>query len=342
MRKVVIVIILLLGIALVIFSFAELKNISETLAHSNWRFLAVAFLFECLWIYNVAIDYGLLYRLVGLQEEKKRLLLVSSAATFVNVIAPTAGIGGMAVFLDDAKRRNHSTGRVTVVGALFVLFDYVAFLIILALGWVVLIRRNNLNAGEITASLILLGLAIVFALLLFLGYRSAAALGNALAWFARKINRIMRPLIHREYLSEKRAHEFSTEMAEGLDTIRGKKKNLIWPFLFALNSKALLICVLAFCFLAFGTPFTVGTLVGGFSIGYLFLIVSPTPAGLGVVEGAMTVALNTLRIRVDAAVLITFAYRALTFWFPLAVGGVSFRVLQGKTNSQATALDKPK
>ena len=342
MRKVVIVIILLLVIALVIFSFAELKNISETLAHSNWRFLAVAFLFECLWIYNVAIDYGLLYRLVGLQEEKKRLLLVSSAATFVNVIAPTAGIGGMAVFLDDAKRRNHSTGRVTVVGALFVLFDYVAFLIVLALGWVVLIRRNNLNAGEITASLILLGLAIVFALLLFLGYRSAAALGNALAWFARKINRIMRPLIHREYLSEKRAHEFSTEMAEGLDTIRGKKKNLIWPFLFALNSKALLICVLAFCFLAFGTPFTVGTLVGGFSIGYLFLIVSPTPAGLGVVEGAMTVALNTLRIRVDAAVLITFAYRALTFWFPLAVGGVSFRVLQGKTNSQATALDKPK
>jgi uncharacterized protein (TIRG00374 family) len=342
MRKVVIVIILLLGIALVIFSFAELKNISETLAHSNWRFLAVAFLFECLWIYNVAIDYGLLYRLVGLQEEKKRLLLVSSAATFVNVIAPTAGIGGMAVFLDDAKRRNHSTGRVTVVGALFVLFDYVAFLIVLALGWVVLIRRNNLNAGEITASLILLGLAIVFALVLFLGYRSAAALGNALAWFARKINRIMRPLIHREYLSEKRAHEFSTEMAEGLDAIRGKKKNLIWPFLFALNSKALLICVLAFCFLAFGTPFTVGTLVGGFSIGYLFLIVSPTPAGLGVVEGAMTVALNTLRIRVDAAVLITFAYRALTFWFPLAVGGVSFRLLQGKTNSQATALDKPK
>jgi uncharacterized protein (TIRG00374 family) len=330
MRKVVIVILLLLGIALVIFSFAELKNISETLAHSNWRFLAVALFFQCLWIYNVAIDYGLLYRLVGLQEDKKRLLLVSSAATFVNVIAPTAGIGGMAVFLDDGRRRNHSSGRVTVVGALFVLFDYIAFLFILALGWVVLIRRNNLNAGEITASLILLALAITFAALLYLGYRSASALGNALAWMARKINRILRPLIHREYLSEKRAHEFSAEMAEGLSAIQGKKRNLVWPFLFALNSKALLICVLAFCFLAFGTPFSVGTLVGGFSIGYLFLIVSPTPAGLGVVEGAMTVALNTLRVRVDAAVLITMAYRAFTFWFPLAVGGAAFRMLQGK------------
>jgi glycosyltransferase 2 family protein len=340
MRKIVIVIVLLLGIALVVFSLAELKNISDTLKHSNWRFLAVALFFECLWLYNVAITFGVLYRLVGLQEDKKRLLLVSTAATFVNVVAPTAGIGGMAVFLNDAKRRNHSSGRVTVVGALFLLFDYVAFLCVLALGWVVLIRRNNLNAGEITASLILLGLAIAFAVIIFLGYRSATTLGNALAWIARRINRILRPIIRREYLSEARAHEFSAEMGEGLSTIRGKKKDLIWPFLFALNNKALLICVLAFCFLAFGTPFTVGTLVGGFSIGYLFLIVSPTPSGLGIVEGMLTVALNTLRVKLDAAVLITMTYRALTFWFPLAVGGVAFRLLQGKPKNQPAALDK--
>jgi uncharacterized protein (TIRG00374 family) len=68
--------------------------------------------------------------------------------------------------------------------------------------------------------------------------------------------------------------------------------------------------------------------VGGFSIGYLFLIVSPTPSGIGIVEGMLTVALNTLRVKLDAAVLITMAYRAFTFWFPLAVGGVAFRILQ--------------
>jgi uncharacterized protein (TIRG00374 family) len=80
--------------------------------------------------------------------------------------------------------------------------------------------------------------------------------------------------------------------------------------------------------------------VGGFSIGYLFLIVSPTPSGLGIVEGMLTVALNTLRVKLDAAVLITLAYRALTFWFPLAVGGVAFRLLQGKQKNRPAALDK--
>jgi uncharacterized protein (TIRG00374 family) len=102
----------------------------------------------------------------------------------------------------------------------------------------------------------------------------------------------------------------------------------------------LLICVLAFTFLAFGTPFTVGTLVGGFSIGYLFLIVSPTPSGLGIVEGMLTVALNTLRVKLDAAVLITLTYRALTFWFPLAVGGMAFRLLQGKPKEKPSVVNR--
>jgi uncharacterized protein (TIRG00374 family) len=340
MRKTIIIIILLLGTVFIIYSFSELKNISEVLKHSDWRFLAVAFFFVCLWIYNIALEYRLLYELVGLHEERLRLLMVTTAATFVNVVTPTAGIGGMAVFLDDARRRNHSSGRVTVVGVLFLAIDYVVFLFVLALGWVVLIRRNDLNAGEITASLILLGLAITFAILIYLGYRSAAALGNALAWMARLVNRGLHPFIHRDYLSEARAHEFAAEMAQGLATIRGRKKNLIWPILFALNSKALLLCVLAFTFLEFGTSFTIGTLVGGFSIGYLFLIVSPTPSGLGVVEGAMTVALNTLRVKLEAAVLITLTYRALTFWFPLGVGGLAFRLLQRKPKNLLSVIDK--
>jgi hypothetical protein len=80
---------------------------------------------------------------------------METAAFFVNIIAPSAGIGGIAVFLDTAKRRNQPTGRVTVMGVLFTLYDYAAFLCVLTLGLVVLIRRNNLKAGEITATGIL-------------------------------------------------------------------------------------------------------------------------------------------------------------------------------------------
>jgi uncharacterized protein (TIRG00374 family) len=236
----------------------------------------------------------------------------------------------MAVFLDDATRQNHPTGRVTVVGVLYILFDYLAFFCVLALGFLVLIRRNNLNAGELTAAAILLAIAAGVAFLLYLGYKSAERLGSALAWLARLVNRIMRPFIHRNYIQEKRARSFALEMAEGIAMLRGKRKELLWPFLFALNNFVLLIGVLACTFLAWGTPFSVGTLVGGFAISYLFLIVSPTPSGLGVVEGVMTIALNTLRVEWAAAALITLTYRFMTLWFPLAVGAIAFRILGGK------------
>jgi uncharacterized protein (TIRG00374 family) len=331
MRKIIISLVFFLAIVFVIFRFSELKNIVNTLHHSNFRFLVAAVIIELIWLFNSATDYGSIFRLMGLRERIPHLVLVATAANFVNVIAPSVGIGGMAVFLDDASRRNHPTGKVTVVGVLYILFDYLAFFCVLALGFLVLIRRNNLNAGEITAAAILLAIAAGVAFLLYLGYKSADRLGKTLAWLARLINRILRPFIHRDYLQEARAHSFATEVAEGIAMLQGKHKELLWPLLYALNNFALLICVLAFTFLAWGTPFSVGTLVGGFAIAYLFLIVSPTPSGLGVVEGAMTIALNTLRVQWEAAVLITLTYRFITFWFPFAVGAVAFRILGGKS-----------
>jgi uncharacterized protein (TIRG00374 family) len=337
MRKIIIALVLFLAVVFVIFRFSELKNILATLHRSDYRFLVIAIIFELIWLFNNASDYGSLFRLVGLREKTSHLLLVATAANFINVVAPSVGIGGMAIFMDDAARRNHSTGKVTVVGVLFILFDYLAFFCVLALGILVLIRRNNLNAGELTAAAILLAIATSLAFLLYLGYKSAERLGNALAWLARLVNRILRPFMHRDYLKEDRAHHFAREAADGIAMLRGKRKALLWPFLYALNNFALLICVLAFTFLAWGTPFSVGTLVGGFAIAYLFLIVSPTPSGLGVVEGVMTIALNTLRVEWAAAALITLTYRFITFWFPLGVGAVAFRILGGKPKPEPAA-----
>jgi hypothetical protein len=234
----------------------------------------------------------------------------------------------MAIFLDDGKQRKLPTGRITVVGALFVLYDYFAFLCLLALGWLVLIRRNNLNAGEITASFVMLGLAVGLTLLLYLGYRSGERLGRALAGMARLINRLLTPFIHRPYLNEESAYHYAREISDGLTTIKGKRKEMVWPFLFALNNKAILLIILALSFLTFEIPFTIGTLIAGLSVAYLFVIVSPTPAGLGFVEGALALALSSMGMTLGSAALITLTYRAVTFWFPLAIGALAFRHLQ--------------
>jgi uncharacterized protein (TIRG00374 family) len=237
-------------------------------------------------------------------------------------------MGGVALFAAEAHRRGHPTGKVTVAAALFLLLDQAAFLVILALGLIVLVRRNDLDASEITASLILLSIAISSTFVLYLGYRSEEKLGNLLAKAARFINRAAKFLRRKtEFLSEVRAHEFAHEVAEGFAGLTERKSSLVRPVLWGILDKALLMGVLTFSFLSFEVPFSTGTIIAGFSLAYLFLIVSPTPSGIGIVEGLMPIALNSLNVEWSHAVLITLTYRTVTFWVPFGVGAWAFRSL---------------
>jgi uncharacterized protein (TIRG00374 family) len=327
MRKFIVIVVLFLGVALVILRFSELENIITTLQRANPGYLALALVVEGAWFFVLGWTFQSIYGLLGLTESRRRLTLVAAAGSFVNIVAPSAGMGAIAIFISNGRERGHPSGKVMVAGALYLLLDEAAFLCVLAVGMVVLIRRNHVGAGEITASLILLAIASVIAFLLYLGYRSAEALGEALAKMARLINHLAWPFIRREYLSEARAHAFAAEIADGLGSLPEKARSLIQPFLLSLANKILLMGVLICTFQSFDVPFSAGTIVGGFAIAYLFLIVSPTPSGIGVVEGVMPIALGSLSVDFSQAVIITFAYRGLTFWLPLAVGAWALRSL---------------
>lgn len=328
MKKFIVVIVLFLGVGVIVLSFGELENTLATLEKAHLRWLVLGLAFEILWMVNVGLTYQSIYHLLGIEENRDRLTLVAAASNFVNIVAPTAGVSGIAVFANDARRRGYPPGKATLAGALFLLVDQAAFLLVLALGWIVLIRRNDLTAGEISASLLLLAMASVFAFFIYLGYRSADALGNLLARIAHIINRILKPFLHRDYLSEDRAHTFAAEVAEGLsDLPEHSIARLIRPLLQALLNKALLMGILLCAFLSFDVPFSAGTIIAGWAIGYLFLIVSPTPNGIGIVEGLMPLTLTSLRVPYEAAVVVTLTYRAVTFWFLLAVGAWAFRHL---------------
>lgn len=327
MKKFIVVIFLFLGVALAALSFGELENTLATLQKAHLGYLILAFGLHLVWLWNVGLTYNSIYHLLGIEEDRSRLTLVAAASNFVNIVAPTAGMSGIALFAAEARQRGYPPGKATLAGALFLFVDQVAFLFILALGWIVLIRRNDLNAGEISASILLMAMALIFAFMLYLGYRSADALGNALARMAHVLNRILSPFLHRDYLSEERAHAFAVEIADGLSELPERPKRLLIPLLHALLNKALLVGILLCAFLSFDVPFSAGTIIAGWAIGYLFLVVSPTPNGIGVVEGLMPLTLTSLRVSYEAAVVITLAYRAITFWWLLAVGAWSFRHL---------------
>jgi uncharacterized protein (TIRG00374 family) len=327
MKKLFVIVVLFLGIAIVAISLSELETILSTLKKAHLTFFLLAILVQMVWFITSGRMYQSIFHLLGVEESTLTLARIATAANFINVVAPTAGMGGVALFASEARRRGHPAGKVTVAAALFLLLDQAAFLVVLALGLIVLARRNDLDASEISASLILLAIAIAYAFILYLGYRSEKKLGDLLAKMANGVNHIVRIFSKKEYLSEVRAHEFAHEIAEGFSGLTERKSSLVRPVLWGILDKGLLMGVLMFSFLSFEVPFSAGTIIAGFSLAYLFLIVSPTPSGIGIVEGLMPIALSSLNVDWSHAVLITLTYRTVTFWVPFGVGAWAFRSL---------------
>ncbi len=328
MRRFFVALVLVLAIYLVFSRFAQAAQVWATLQQGNPFWLLLAGLTQLAWLVDVGETYRFVYRLLGMEISLRQVLLLVATGNFVNVAAPSGGVGGMAIFVADGRRRGLSPSRVTVAWALFLVFDYFGFLCVLALGLLVMVRRNRLDPASLSAAFLLFLLALALADVLILGARSAARLEQVLLRWTRLINRLLRPFLRRDYLSEARAHTFATGAAEGLSALRTHWQRYLMPAALGLLSKLLLIGVLFLTFLAFNQPFSPGTLIAGFSISYLFLVVSPTPAGLGFVEGIMPLTLIALSIPQEPAFLVTLAYRGLTFWLPLGYGFIAFRLWQ--------------
>jgi len=332
MRKIFVTFALVAGIIFIITQIQDFGSILETIQRSKLRYLFAAIIVESIWLVNVAALYRTIYRVIGIKESLKQMILIAAAANFVNVVTPTAGVGGMAVFISEARRKDYSSGKTTVASAMYILFDYIAFLSVLALGLIVLFRRDQLQMTEIIATGILVLIAGTIAALLYLGMYSEEKLGRFLAWGGKMVNKLVRPFRRNktgDYLSIDRAYTFAHDIAEGMRELQGKPRELVFPSLLALNSKVLLILVLFFVFLAFGVPPSFGTLIAGFSIAFLFMIVSPTPNGVGFVESALTLTLASFYIPLSDAAVIAITYRGVTYWLPILFGFVAMRWLGG-------------
>ena len=328
MRKFLLGLGLLFGVLFLIGRYAEMQDILTILSHGKFYYILLALLVEVAWVFVVGLTYQAIYTRMGMPVGAFYMARVATAASFINVVAPAGGLSSVALFITTAKGDGRSVARATVASVLFLWLEYGATLVVLTFGLGEMARRNNLHWSEVTASLILLAGALAIGVLLYLGTISSTLLARVLAGAARTINFLVRPLIKRDYLSTERAYSFALELSEGISALKGKPTALLLPVLLALINKILLTTILGLTFLAFGVPINLGTLVAGFSIAYLFLIVSPTPAGIGIVEGILTVALRSLEVPIDSAAVITLAYRGITFWVPLIAGMITIRTLK--------------
>jgi uncharacterized membrane protein YbhN (UPF0104 family) len=110
MRKFIIALVLLVGVVFILWRLAEVEAIVETLEAGEIRFIALGLIIVFFWLLNAATLYYSVYRVLGLEDRISNLFYIAAAANFLNIIAPSAGMSGMAIFISESKRRNLPSG----------------------------------------------------------------------------------------------------------------------------------------------------------------------------------------------------------------------------------------
>ena len=325
MRKLLYALILLFAIYFIFTHLAELQLILQVLSQGDWRWMLAAVGVQLVWLVNIAAAFQSTYRLVGVRERLSHLIPLTTVANFLNVVAPSYGIGALAVLIADGRRRGKPAAKVSTAVILFIVYDYLGFMMVLALGLTVMAKHDVLDTVLIAASAFAISIAVVLITLTLLGIQSAERLGQAVLSLTNLTNRVVRPFLHRELISLSRSQGFANDFSEGLQHIRSSPSGLILPAILALTQKALMITILYLVSVAFHYPLNLDTLIASFSTSYLFTIASVTPSGVGFVEGAMTLYLQALQVPLATSAVISIAYRSITFWLILAYGIVAIR-----------------
>ncbi len=304
---------------------AEILELLQALGQGRWEWIVLAASLQMLYAVVYAALHQAAFATVGVQSSVGQLLPVLFAAVFVNLAAPTTGVAGVALFADDAARRGESPTRTAAGNLLVMIADFATFALLLALGLALLWRRGALQSYQLLAAGVLLCMTLGLAGVLWAGWRWPLRLRALLGLVQRVVNAVAawmhRPALLRDDWARRNAREFSA----AAHAIGARPRQLGQALLWALAMHLVDLACVAALFVAFRYHAGLDVLLAGYAIGMLFWIVAITPAGLGAVESAMTLAFVSLGVPALKATLVVLAYRGLGFWLPVAIGFLLLR-----------------
>ena len=331
-RQVILVSVLLLATLFLATQFSRLEEYLGILAtgHPGWIGLSVLALAG--WQVSQAALFRAAQRAVAVEQSLLTVLPVVAANNFILLAVPAGSLSTLALFLANARRRGASPERTAVAVAGFAVFQYLTLALAIALGLLALAARGALHPLEWVPAVPIFAIALGQYAALLLAMHFPARVARATAGLAERLNRLSRRLLRRDLVAGNGDQPIGATAADGLHSMRqnGPRAQLRL-LLYGLLSQVLLGLVLATVLRAFGQPVAPSTVLAGLGMAGLYSVVSPTPIGVGVVEGAVAVVLASLGLGAGPAVIVSLAFRGLTLWLPVLYGFLALQALGFRT-----------
>lgn len=327
-RRLLFWIVILFFAWIVIRHVGEIETLWQTLRSGQWGWVAATIFLQIIYTFGRTFLFYTSLEFFGVHHRFRYLLALILGVNFINAMAPSGGMSGIALFIDDAKRHNKSVIKTAVSTLLATVSDFSAFCLFLLGGLILLTRQNELQSYELITGLVMFLYAGGMVSLLLLGLKAPGWLEKQLQRLQQAINHIGTWLRRPNLLPDNWAHTHAQEVAQSSHLMTSKPRLLLVTITIALGTHLLSLLSLYTIFRAFHVPTTASVVVAGYAMTILFTIISPTPNGMGVVEGIVPLVYGSMGLAPTDATLITLVFRGITFWLPLLIGFFLLRRLQ--------------
>lgn len=310
--------------AAAVWRIAELSSLLAAFRGATLIWLLIAGVLAAAFAVNQGAIYRGVFSLLGVSVRLADAVWLSLVMAFASLALPAGTASGIAYFVMSARARGIGSSRALLAGLAYYLFDYGALIPVLLAGMVVLRAHHDVGAGPLLALGAFFVMALAAGALVVSGLVYPEQVAKIVAGFAGRIGALARMVGRRP--PRDASTELAGELREILTMVRSRPKQSLRPLAHAVILQTLSVGMLGVVFAALGVRVSAAVLIAGYAVGAIFMVVSVTPAGVGVVETAMTFTFASLGISLEVAAAAAILYRLFTFWMPMLAGFVALRL----------------
>jgi uncharacterized protein (TIRG00374 family) len=316
----------------------ELAGARHALLTADAGWVLVALLLQAGYYVGWASLYAGSFRLAGVPARLSETLPLLLSALFVNVVVPTGGLSGSALFIDAAGLRGHSRSRAAAGVVVTHVADLSVVTVFLIAACLDLALLRALNVFEIVGTIAFAGIPIGLALLLFASAMYPDGLRGALSQADRAVVALAARIGRASPLPSDWVERTAADLAIAAEGIVRRPAALFRLFLNSVVMHTMSAASLGVLFLAFHQRVEPDQVLAGYAFGILTWVLSPVPQGIGMVEGVIALVYASLGVPSAVAALIALAFRALDLWLPMGIGFLLLRRLRSLRPNQAMVV----
>ena len=242
---------------------------------------------------------------------------------FVNHIIPVPSFAGFSYLGWVLNRHGVGAGRATMAQIIRFAMMFASFVLLIVISVIALAFDQGVNRTlvVITTTFVVSAISATAALIYVIGNRERIIAISS--WLTRAVNKTMSKLTfgkRNQILKLHLVEKFSIELHQDYVEIRGDKKILIRPLLWAIGSNLLDVALISVAFLALGFWVNPATLIIAYGISSFTAIFAATPGGSGVYEAIMIAFLVSAGVPAGAAIAGTLLARVTLFAFTIVFG----------------------